>query len=109
MKKVHNEEEVKEVKHEHKHKVSEEEQLHIDAREARVKKVKDDIEAAKVVREEQEKLGVTETEGAKLDRLAKEKKDLEEASVLNKIELLAVTVDFGRTDLNETFNKVVEK
>lgn len=68
-----------------------EEQEHIDARDARVKTVKAAIEEAKVKRDEAYALGVTETEGAKLDRETKEDKDLEEASVINKIEPFSIT------------------
>lgn len=68
-----------------------EEQEHIDARDARVKTINAAIEEAKIKRDEAFALGVTETEGAKLDRETKENKDLEEASVINKIEPFSIT------------------
>lgn len=79
-----------------KAKVSKEDQLHIDARDARVKAVQSAIDAAKVVRDEAEKNGITETPGKKIDREAKEAKDLAEAGVLNKIEPFNLT---AKTDL----------
>lgn len=69
-----------------KKEVTKEEQLHLDARDARVAQVKAAIAAAKESRDLQEKEGTTETTGAKLDREAKEEKDLEEAAVLNVVE-----------------------
>lgn len=66
--------------------VTKEEQLHIDARDARVKVVEAGISAAKVKRDEQSALGTMETPGVTLDREAKEAKDLAEAQVVYKIE-----------------------
>lgn len=100
---------VEEVKEKVSKKVSPEEQLHLDARDARVKAVKDAIEAAKLARDEQEKAGLVEAEGAKADRLAKEKKDLEEASVVNKVEPLQLSFDFGRADLNDAVDQLAKK
>lgn len=77
--------------------------VHTDARDARVKAVKDAIATAKVARDEQEVAGVRETEGVQLDRLAKEAKDLREASVVNVIE--HVKADFN----NIEFQKVADK
>jgi hypothetical protein len=66
--------------------VNPEEKLHIEARQARITAVEDAILAAKIKRDLAEKGGLIEAPGVKIDRLAKEAKDLQEASVLNKIE-----------------------
>lgn len=87
-------------------KLTPEEQLHVDARDRRVAAVKSAIEAAKVIRDEKEKAGVTESEGAKIDRLAKEKKDLDEASKLLIIENF--TIDSTNLDLQAIYKKVTE-
>lgn len=69
-----------------KHVITPEQKIHLDARDARVKAVKDAIAAAKELRDAAEKNGTMETPGHKLDREAKEKKDLAEASIVNVIE-----------------------
>lgn len=87
-------------------KVTDEERLHYTAREQRVKSVKDAIEAARVARVEQEKTGVKETDGAKLDRLAKEAKDMAEADRLLTIE--PFTIDSTNPDMQGIYKKVNE-
>lgn len=69
------------------------EKLHREARDARVKNVLEAIAEAAVIRDENEKKGIAETDGVKLDRLAKEAEDLDEASELNVIEPFHVDVN----------------
>lgn len=70
--------------------MSVEEKMHLDARDMRVAGVKTAIEAAKLIRDEQELVGTVETEGVKLDRLATEKKAMEDAERVNVIEPFSV-------------------
>lgn len=86
--------------------VSEDEQFHLDARDARVKVVKDAIEAARVLRVTNEEAGTVETDGAKLDREAKEVKDLAEANVVNVIE--PFEVDVNNIEIQKIADKVSE-
>lgn len=70
--------------------VTPDEKVHFEARAARILAVQNAILAAKVKRDLAEKGGLVETEGVKIDRLAKEDKDLTDAAVLNKIEPFGV-------------------
>lgn len=79
--------------------VEEIETVHTKARDARVAAVKSAIAAAKVIRDEQEKVGVTETEGAELDRVAKEEVALKEAGKLNVVEPFSVDVNNSQVAL----------
>lgn len=79
--------------------ITEIEQLHLDARDQRVAAVHASIEAARVARELQETEGLIETDGVKLDRVAKEKADLEEAQRLNVIEPFTVDVNNSQVAL----------
>lgn len=86
------------------------ERRHYEARATRVAGVKTRIEQARVEREAQEKNGVMETPGAKLDREMQEAKDLKEASRLNVIEpfKLATTNNLDLTAVEEKVNAIVE-
>lgn len=89
-------------------KISKEDQAHLDARDGRVKAVQGLIDAAKVKRDEQEAAGLKETDGVKLDREAKEKKDLEEAHHLNKIEYFHIeSTNFDMVALSEKLTEVI--
>lgn len=87
-----------------------EDQKHIDAREARIALVKNNLEAAKLVRVELEKNGFTETDGVKLDREAKEAEELEEASVLKVIEnfSIATTNNLDLNIISEKTNEIID-
>lgn len=75
--------------------------IHTDARDARVVKVKANIETARLARLELEKKGITETEGAKLDREVREEKELEEADKLYRFEPIElIEPEFGNGDDN---------
>lgn len=84
-----------------------EDTTHTVARDTRVATVKSNIEAAAQKREKDALGGVRETEGATLDRLAKEAKDLKEASVLNVIESVGVDGN-GVSEVTKLANKVNE-
>lgn len=73
--------------------------LHTEARDARILAVKKAIADAKVLRDLQEKEGLKETDGTKIDREAKEAKDLKDASVLNVIEPFALDTNNGALKL----------
>lgn len=89
--------------------VTADERTHWENRATRVAGVKTAIEQARVERELQEKNGVMETPGAKLDREAKEAKDLEEASRLNVIEpfAIATTNNLDLTSIEKKVNEVI--
>lgn len=80
--------------------------VHTDARDARVKKVNDDIAAAKVKRDAQAKDGLVEAPGAMSDRLVDEAEDLAEASRLNVVELFAI--DSNNIQMNTLADKTNE-
>lgn len=90
--------------------VTKELKVHTDARDARVSSVKALQATAKLAREAQVLLGLTETEGAELDRMAKEASDLAEASELNVVEPFALTTrnDIDLNLLEAKLNEVIE-
>lgn len=89
--------------------VSVEEQVHLDARDARVKTVTEAIAAAKVAREALEKTGTMETPGAKIDREAKEEKDLAAAAKLLFIEPISVDSTIPElTKVGAKLNEVID-
>lgn len=83
-----------------------EEQLHLDARDARVLVVENAIASAKVLRDAAVKDGVMETPGTKTDREAKEAADRKEAAHLNVIE--PVSIDINNAEVQKLEDKVNE-
>lgn len=89
-----------------------EKKIHTDARDKRIAVVKANIETARLARVELEKKGITETPGAKSDREAQEKKDLEKASILYVREPIdLIGPKFGNGDdeiLREKINEIID-
>jgi len=86
--------------------VSKSEEIHLKARDSRVRGVMSAIEAARKERLVKESKGIMETPGAKSDRLVKESEDLAAANVVNAVE--PFTIDSNNIAIQTLADKLNE-